>query len=186
MSKSLSIIALTLVIACTLVVAASAAAGEVIGSASDGAIVVWLEGSLPHDVPKPISIAQHGVKFSPDLAVAVVGQTVQFPNEDNVAHNVYSASAAMKLNLGVYEKGETRSVTFDKPGLVELRCWLHKRMNADLVVVPNRFYSQVGDGGFRISGVPAGTYTLVAIRRDGTHAARKITVPTNGSIAVTF
>jgi plastocyanin len=182
MSKSLFILMLT----CTLAVAASAAAGEVAGTVADGAIVVWLEGSLPRDVPKPISIAQRGVKFSPELAVAVVGQTISFPNEDNVAHNDYSASETKKLNLGVYEKGETRSVTFDKPGLVQLRCWLHKRMNADLVVVPNRFYSQVADGAFRIGGVPAGTYTLIAIHGDGTQVAKKITVPANGSVAVKF
>ncbi|HXH41441.1 MAG TPA: plastocyanin/azurin family copper-binding protein [Thermoanaerobaculia bacterium] len=186
MSKSLFIIACILVIVCTIGVAASAAAAEVIGTVSNGEIVVWLEGGLPHEVPKPISVAQRGVKFDPDLAVVVVGQTVQFPNDDNIAHNVYSASATMKLNLGVYEKGETRSVTFDKPGLVDLHCWLHKRMNADLVVVPNRFFNQVVDGGFRISGVPAGTYTLVAIRRDGTHAGKKITVPAKGSVAVAF
>ncbi|MEO8036154.1 MAG: hypothetical protein ABI837_17090, partial [Acidobacteriota bacterium] len=109
MSKSLVVFMLT----CILGVATTALAGDVTGTGPDGGIVVWLEGSLSREVPKPISIAQRGVKFSPELAVAVVGQTVSFPNEDNVAHNVYSSSATKKLNLGVYEKGETRSMAFD-------------------------------------------------------------------------
>jgi plastocyanin len=163
-----------------------AVAGELAGRAGEGYVAVWLEGSLPKDVPAPITIAQRGVKFTPDFVVVVAGQRVEFPNEDNVAHNVYSASDAKQLNLGVYEKGESRSVVFEQPGLVQLHCWLHKRMNADIIVVPNRFHADARSGTFRITGVPAGTYRLVAMLRDGTRRTKNVTVAATGVLAVDF
>src|SRR6266850_786885 len=156
-----------------LLVASAAVAGEVTGNSGSDYAVVWLEGTLPKEIPAPLTVAQRGVRFTPDFAIVVVGQRVDFPNDDSVAHNVYSGSATKQLNLGVYEKGESRSVTFDQAGWVELRCWLHKRMNADIVVVPNRFYADARAGTFRIAGVPPGSYRIVALRRDGTRNTKK-------------
>jgi plastocyanin len=169
-----------------LLVSSVAVAGDGTGNAGGGYAVVWLEGALPRSVPPPMSIAQRDVRFAPDFAIVVAGQRVDFPNDDNVAHNVYSGSATKQLNLGVYEKGESRSATFDQPGLVQLRCWLHKRMSADIIVVPNRFYADARAGAFRIAGVPAGSYRLVAMRLDGTRNIKKINVPATGEIAAQF
>jgi plastocyanin len=150
-------------------------------------VVVWIDGALPDPVPKQhVVLAQSGIKFSPSFLVVVAGQTVDMPNDDNVAHNVYSISPAKKFNLGVYTNGETRSVTFEKPGLVELNCWLHKRMNAKILVVPNRFFARAEGGTYRISGIPAGRYRVVASRAGSEDVAKEAVVGASGAVTIDF
>jgi plastocyanin len=170
-----------------LMLAGTALAGDIVGSAGPSVAVVSLDGKLPAKAaPKAASISQRGVKFDPGFIVVQVGQEVFMPNDDSVAHNVYSLSAPKKFNLGVYAEGESRSVAFDKPGVVALKCWLHARMNATIVVVPSAFYSIASNGRFRIAAVPAGTYKIVATPMAGPEIVRTVTVPATGLVTVNF
>ena len=150
--------------------------------------VVWLEGGDPGTVPAPRPImAQRGGQFVPSFLVVVVGQTVEMPNLDEVAHNMYSYSPAKTFNLGFYAKGQNRSVTFDRPGLVEVACSIHNFMRGKIVVVPNAFYATLArDGSFRIANVPAGRYTL-NFWGDGLGSFRRVVaVPAEGEVRVDF
>jgi len=162
-------------------------AGSISGSVPARFVAVWIEGDLPNEpAENRVQISQRGVKFDPDFAVVRVGQAVVMPNDDSVAHNVYSLSPGGKFNLGIYPEGESRSVTFDKPGVVSVRCWLHERMRATIIVVPNRFYSIAASGKFRIAALPAGTYTIVAAGQDEPEITRTVTVPATGNVIVNF
>ncbi len=127
-------------------------------------LAVFLEGKSS-DGGKPIRVElrQEGQQFVPRLLVVPVGSTISFPNADPVFHNVFSLSGARKFDLGYYPAGQTRAVTFDDPGIVQVYCHLHPNMYAAIVVAPNRWYAQPGeDGTFSLHDVPPGTYTLVA------------------------
>lgn len=131
-------------------------------------VVIYLEGiaaTHPGAATNPgtVEIEQINRQFLPDLAVVPVGATVSFPNMDPIFHDVYSLSKAKSFDLGAYDKGQTRRVTFTKPGIVEVYCHLHPNMSATIVVLANRYYARPGpDGEYRISNVPPGHYTLVA------------------------
>jgi plastocyanin len=146
---------------------AATVSGKVLGwssvdSGTPRFAVVWLEGGGA--VPSPttdVVMAQHGGRFVPGTVVAVVGQVVEMPNEDEVAHNVYSSTALHEFNLGLYAKGEHKVVSFDRPGLVEIGCSIHRFMRGKILVVPNMFYALVdAGGGFRIRNVTPGKYTV--------------------------
>ncbi len=170
-----------------LSIATTASAGEITGQAGANYAVLWVEGKLPaKPVPPPVAVSQEGIQFTPQFTVVVAGQTVEMMNDDNVAHNVYSPSPGNRFNLGVYAKREGRSVKFDTPGLVELKCWLHKRMNAVIAVAPNAFHSQPQSGRYRISGVPAGDYKVVGLHRDGTRTEKDVKVGVAGAVTVNF
>jgi len=86
---------------------------------------------------------------------------VRFPNHDPFNHNVFSVSEPNSFDLGLYGRGETKSHTFDHPGLVRVYCNVHPRMVAYVLVMENRYYAQPGnDGSFTIDNVPAGRYRL--------------------------
>jgi plastocyanin len=110
----------------------------------------------PHAV-----VTQRGMKFLPHVLAVPVGTTVDFPNEDPALHNVVSSSPAKRFDLGMYAQGETKSITFDTAGVVELRCHVHPEMSAFVVVHENP-YAAVTDarGTYTIGGVPAGTYPV--------------------------
>jgi hypothetical protein len=99
----------------------------------------------------------------PDLVVVPAGSTVSFPNMDPIFHNIYSLSKAKSFDLGSYDKGESRNVTFPKAGIVDVYCHLHPNMAATIVVTPNRWYARPDAAGrYSIPDVPPGQYTLVA------------------------
>jgi plastocyanin len=112
------------------------------------------------DAPHAV-IRQRDMKFSPHVLAVAAGTTVDFPNDDTVLHNVVSSSSAKRFDLGMYPQGETRSVTFDNAGVVEIECHAHPAMSA-FVVVNSGPYVAVTDarGGYTIAGVPAGRHPV--------------------------
>jgi plastocyanin len=133
--------------------------------------VVWLEGVPAGSWQAPrceTTGVSRGARFAPEFVVIVAGQTVQMPNDDRITHNVFSVSPAKKFDLGHYPQGESRTVKFDKPGVVELFCNIHENMHATVVIVPSIFYAQPGaDGQATIAKVPPGNYRLVWWTPDG-------------------
>lgn len=149
-------------------------------------VVVWVEGPRASAPPADhLVLSQRSVQFSSPLLVVVAGQIVDMPNEDDVAHNVYSSSAAKPFNLGIYGKGEAKSVTFDRVGLVDVKCSIHHRMRADILVVPNSYYTLAAAGShYEIRGVPAGEYTLHAWSKTSPEAQQQVTVPAAGGVTL--
>ncbi len=134
-------------------------------------VVIWLEGPPPAGVapasmissPLP-QVAQLDRRFSPDLLVIPAGSTVSFPNMDPIFHNIFSLSHAKSFDLGAYDQGQTRKVSFPRAGIVDVYCHLHPNMEATIVVTPNRWYARADavSGQYRIPNVPPGQYTVVA------------------------
>ncbi len=110
------------------------------------------------------TIQQSGKKFVPGWAVIQRGTAIEFPNRDNIYHNVFSLSAGNSFDLGLYNSGgEAKSHTFTEAGPVDVYCNIHPQMAASVLVVPNRYFAKVkGDGTFEIAGVPAGRRKVVA------------------------
>ena len=73
-------------------------------------------------------VAQKNRAFSVKKMSVKVGDTVRFTNEDPFAHNVFSLSDAKSFDLGSYGQGVSKSVSFDKPGTVEVECAVHPDM----------------------------------------------------------
>lgn len=108
------------------------------------------------------AIAQQGERFVPHVLAVARGTTVDFPNEDDVYHNVFSLSSAAVFDLGRYPKGKSRSVTFNRAGIVPVFCHIHSDMSAIVLVLDDPFFtSPDAMGHFTIDGVPPGDYTVV-------------------------
>jgi len=126
---------------------------------------------------------QRNETFLPRLLAVQTGTTVDFPNSDSTYHNVFSLSRARRFDLGRYAAGKTKSVRFDRPGVVRVFCDIHSHMSA-FVVVFNHPYFRVtdADGRFRIDNVPPGTYTVVGWYEGEARTQRAVTV-TAGAVA---
>ena len=126
-----------------------------------GDAVVYLEG---HGVAAPAArfeITISDKTFSPHVLVVPVGSTLAFPNHDPFNHNVFSVSDSNGFDLGLYGRGEGKSVTLKSPGLVRVFCNVHPRMAALVQVMATHHFAQPGaDGLFTITGVEPGSYRL--------------------------
>ena len=74
---------------------------------------------------------------------------------------MFSYSECKEFDLGRYPTGDSRSVTFDMPGVVRVYCEIHSEMNATILVLDNPFFATPNDeGAFVIHNVPEGKYLL--------------------------
>jgi hemoglobin len=128
-----------------------------------GVVMLWPQKAGKKRTPKQRVIEQRGKAFEPHVMAVPVGSTVSFPNFDTVYHNVFSLSKNKAFDLGMYKNGQTRDVTFDKPGIVRLGCNLHASMSAFLIVVDAPHYAVVGpDGAFAFKSLAPGKYKVQA------------------------
>jgi plastocyanin len=124
---------------------------------------------------------QRNETFVPYVLAVGAGTSVDFPNNDDIYHNVFSLSGAKKFDLGRYARGRSKSVRFDRPGIVRVFCDIHSHMNAFILVFAHRFFATTAeDGTYRIDGGPAGTYELVAWTDGEIRAERTVAVPAAG------
>jgi plastocyanin len=124
---------------------------------------------------------QRNETFVPHVLAIVAGTTVEFPNSDQTYHNVFSLSKTKTFDLGRYAVGRSKSVRFDRPGIVRVFCDIHSHMSAFILVFAHRYFSvSEPDGSYRLENVPPGTYTVVAWHEAAALESRRIVVPDAG------
>lgn len=163
-------------------------------------VVVYLEGDssrLPAPAAHPDrhrrgSIAQRDERFVPHVTAIVQGGTIDFPNEDDVYHNVFSLSTAAAANgkgfdLGRYPKGSSKSWTFSRPGTVQVFCHIHSDMSAIVLVLANSFFASPSDDHhFMIDDVPEGDYSIVGWHERIKPIVRRVHVTAGQTTSVDF
>jgi plastocyanin len=152
--------------------------------------VVYLDGRFPKPASPPTKeMAQKDLTFLTSLLPVQVDTKVEFPNLDDTYHSIFSYSPAKRFDLGRYrpEERPIPSQVFDKPGLVTLRCDIHEHMRA-LILVLNTPYFVVTNpaGGYRLSGLPAGRYTLKAWIDSKTTRERPVQLKSGETLHVDF
>ncbi len=148
----------------------TARGGTISGTVSGvpGASVVYVEAIAGKTFPAPVEhpvLAQRRLMFEPHILPVQQGSTVEFLNNDSVAHNVVwpSVGGNKKLghNLGTWPQNEKRAFKFDAPGAVALLCNVHPEMSGYIVVVPTPHFALTSQSGeYKIENVPDGGYTL--------------------------
>ena len=132
-------------------------------------------------------VSQKGAMFSPHVLPVVVGTTVEWPNNDEIFHNVFSISDAKQFDLGLYQKPEIKRVVFDKPGRVDVFCSIHTTMNCIVLVLETPHFAATDDKGrYSIANVPPGTYRLKAWHERLPSQMKEVIVPESGDVKVDF
>jgi len=92
-------------------------------------------------------VSQQNLQFHPFLTIIPVGADVSFPNLDPTKHHVYSFSPAKKFELKLFARDQSRTVHFDKPGVVALGCNIHDQMSAFIVVTSSAWTARTNAQG---------------------------------------
>jgi plastocyanin len=147
--------------------------------------VVYLEtapaAALDAREPGRARMDQRNETFLPHVLAVDTGAVVDFPNNDGTYHNVFSLSKAKRFDLGRYARGKSKSVRFDRPGIVRVFCDIHSHMSAFVLVFSHPFYATSDeDGRYRIDGIPPGTYTVSAWYEGAVRDTRTVAIPPQG------
>jgi hypothetical protein len=128
--------------------------------------VIWLEplagtSSLPFLPNGHYTLLQKNRTFIPHLQVIPVGSVVQFPNADPFFHNVFSQFDGKRFDLGLYEAGSSKSVTFSREGVSYIFCNIHPEMSAVVISLTTPLYA-IADASdsFVLRDIPPGDYKL--------------------------
>lgn len=153
--------------------------------------VVYLEGSFAKAGSLPTKqIVQKDLTFIPALLPVRTGTRVEFPNlEEDTYHNIFSYSPAKRFDLGRYrpEERPVPSQVFDVAGLVTLRCDIHEHMRALVLVLDTpHFVVTNNDGGYRLTGLPPGRYTLKAWVDSRTTHEKPVELKSGSTLHVDF
>jgi len=86
-----------------------------------------------------IIVDQHNKTFVVDgnkvEAITIsVGDTVRFRNDDPFFHNIFSLSDLKTFDLGSFPKGQSKTITFEKAGMVEVECAIHPEMYMEVTI----------------------------------------------------
>jgi len=155
-------------------------------------VVVWLTpiGARAPAISfskQPLRLTQHNKNFEPHVLVVPVGSAVQFPNRDPFFHNVFSLFEGKRFDLGLYEAGTTRNVSFDRPGISYIFCNIHAEMSAVVIALDTPYFGISNQKGeIVIAHVPAGRYMIrtwyeTALMESLDAMAREISVNENSS-----
>ena len=152
--------------------------------------VIYLDGVFPRRASSSTKeVTQKDLTFVPALLPIQVGTKVEFPNLDDTYHNIFSYSPAKRFDLGRYRAEERPIPTqvFDKPGLVTLRCDIHEHMRGLILVLNSPYFVMTDTNGhFRLSGLPAGHYTLKAWIDSRTTREKRVELKDGQTLRVDF
>jgi plastocyanin len=145
--------------------------------------------STPSTQKGPV-LDQVGCQYTPYVMGVQVGQKFDVQNSDPLLHNVHSMPkvAGKERNVGQPVKGMKHEFVFEKPEvLVQFKCDVHPWMFAYVGVVDHPYFAITDkDGNFKISGLPAGTYTVEAFHRKAGTATEKLTVGADDKKTASF
>ena len=156
------------------------------GNLGPGGTVIWLKRADGH-TPRPAPargkvITQRNKTFLPHVLAVPVGTTVDFRNEDDIFHNVFSLSRPNDFDTGLYRQGASYTQTFRKAGMVQILCNIHASMLGYVYVVDSPYYAQAdANGAFKIKNVPPGEYELETWNEASMHPTKqRLTVGPEG------
>ncbi len=106
---------------------------------------------------------QRHCRYIPHILLVPENAVLQMQSSDATLHTIHMDGAA-SFNLPFPFPNQVIPRTMSTPGLVNLHCnGGHVWMNAEMMVVPHPYYAVTDESGrFEFTGVPPGTYQIVA------------------------
>lgn len=147
--------------------------------------LVWLDpaGKTYKKPPAAFTMTTRSKTFLPHVVAVPAGSTISFPNEDPIAHNLFSLTPGNTFDFGLYRKGAGKTHKFATPGTVNVYCNVHPTMSAVVHVMSTPYYGFADPNGNYSFEVPAGKYRVTAWNEQGGTATSELEVKPDGTVA---
>ena len=147
-----------------------------------------VKGKQP--LPKtPVTVIQKGCRYEPHVFGVRAGQEMLIRNEDELLHNIHATPFTNKeFNIGQPTKGLESRKTFSKAEImIRIKCDVHPWMSAWAGVVDHPFFAVTDEaGGYSISGLSPGTYTVEVWHETYVSLSKDVEVGKAGDTSLDF
>lgn len=139
-----------------------------------------LEGQKLGQSNKVIKIDQYQKSFAPYVSVSQTQGQVNFANQDDITHHIYSADNKNKFSFKI-RAGETNTTTkFDHSSAIAMGCNIHDWMSGYLLVVNTPYFAKTNNQGQVVfENIEQGKYQLVIWHPQMQAPANKISMEKN-------
>ena len=137
---------------------------------------------------KKVKLDQAGCEYHPHVLAFQAGSPVEIVNPDGILHNIHSYSKVNSpFNQAQPKFKKTMEVKIDKPEAVEVKCDVHGWMHGWLVATETPYFAVTdGSGSFKLTDVPAGSYTVEVWHEKLGKSTQKVTVKAKEDAKVNF
>lgn len=108
-------------------------------------MVIYLEPVNDLALPKTnksITIGQLNKSFAPYVSIIQVGNTVNFKNQDDITHHIYSPVGDNKFEFKI-RSGQTHSkADFNNAGEIAMGCNIHDWMSGYLLILETPYFAK--------------------------------------------
>jgi len=137
---------------------------------------------------KKVSLDQNGCEYKPHVLAFAAGTAVEILNPDGILHNIHSYSKVNSpFNQAQPKFKKSLDVKIEKPEVVEVKCDVHGWMHGWLVATANPYFAVTdGSGSFKLTDVPAGSYTVEVWHEKLGKSTQKVTVKAKEEAKASF
>ena len=141
---------------------------SVLDPSGHGSVGIVLVAEPQFDLParrvsRTVIMDQRQKQFVPNVLVIQAGTGVDFPNSDQIEHQVYSFSQAKTFQLSLYAGHKYPPIVFDRAGLVVVGCNIHDQMIGYIYVTDSPYFGRSDEAGqWTAHDLPPGKYRISA------------------------
>ena len=138
--------------------------------------------------PQKVTLDQNVCEYHPHVLAFVAGSSVDIVNPDGILHNIHSQSQKnTPFNVAQPKFKKTITQKIDKPETFKVTCDVHGWMSGWFFVADNPYFSVTdNNGGFKLTDVPPGTYTVEVWHETLGKMSQKVTVKGKEDAKVNF
>jgi len=146
-------------------------------------------GDRTFDAPsQPVVVEQKGCMYEPHVLAVRANQTLQLVNDDATSHNIHPVPANNREWNKAEPPGSKLEEAFAREEIaIPVKCNVHPWMHGYIAVFKHPFFAVTGkDGGFDLSNLPPGTYTIKAWHEKLGSSTQTVTIGANETKEINF
>ena len=146
-------------------------------------------GDRTFDAPsQPVVVEQKGCMYEPHVLAVRANQKLEVVNDDATSHNIHPTPANNREWNKAEPPGSKLEDSFAREEIaIPVKCNVHPWMRGYIAVFKHPYFSVTGkDGGFDLSNLPPGTYTIKAWHEKLGSSTQTVTIGANETKEINF
>lgn len=137
---------------------------------------------------QPVVVEQKGCMYEPHVLAVRANQPLQMVNDDPTSHNIHPQPANNREWNKAEPPGTKMEEAFAREEIaIPVKCNVHPWMRGYIAVFKHPYFAVTGkDGGFDLSNLPPGTYTIKAWHEKLGTSTQTVTIGANETKEISF